>query len=71
MPCTDVTATKTQGSPDQGGQEDKAEKTVPQGDVLHDVQTTLEQKQADKQTLLDIFRHRQLLFNAAISWIAW
>ena len=39
--------------------------------VLVAMETTLQQKQAEKLTVLDIFRHKRLFLNALVAWLAW
>ena len=41
------------------------------GAVLVAMETTLRQKQAEKLTVLDIFRHKRLFLNALVTWLAW
>ena len=50
---------------------DMKEETSSPDTVLVAMETTLEQKKAEKLTVLDIFRHKRLFLNALVTWLAW
>ena len=50
---------------------DMKEETSSPDTVLVAMETTLEQKKAEKLTVLDIFRHKRLFQNALVTWLAW
>ena len=50
---------------------DRKEEASSPDAVLVAMETTLEQKKAEKLTVLDIFRHKRLFLNALVTWLAW
>ncbi|XP_076465344.1 solute carrier family 22 member 7-like [Babylonia areolata] len=73
-----VTEMSALASPDtkddrEGGEREKVDISPdsPPHPHLPDVDGTLAQKQTQKLTVLDIFRHKRLLAFAAVNWLAW
>ena len=68
-----VTDTPEEGTTDNNQVDNvkaKEEASSPDA-VLVAMETTLEQKKAEKLTVLDIFRHKRLFQNALVTWLAW
>lgn len=50
---------------------EEADNGVGTSSALYDVGKRMEERKTAKMTVIDIFRHKRMIFNAAIIWTAW
>ncbi|XP_070174696.1 organic anion transporter 3-like [Littorina saxatilis] len=71
----DLSCEGSSGTPTSNEEEeeegDALKSPPPTEAMLEAVEETLQKKQAERMTILDIFRHKRLLVTAIIVWISW